>query len=67
MKLKGVQRKSLRARLLDRGMTLMQFANENGFKYDTVQKVLYRYLNNPDYKPHGTLTNKILSCLDKYV
>lgn len=65
MEFEKMQRNSIRASLLKRGITLKEFSKMNGFKYCTVQKVLYRIMNNPGYKPHGTVTRQILSRLDE--
>lgn len=67
MKIKRVQRNYLRAKLLEKGLTLSQFAKENNLNYGTVQKVLQRYLGNPDCKPRGRLATRILALLNDYL
>ena len=56
----------LRAALLRQGITLSDFADRNGFKLDTVNKVIQRYWAQ-NKEPKGKLTKEILGRLNNEI
>ena len=61
-----MQGRLIRARLLENGLTLREFARKHGFKYETVQKVIARYSGKPDATPRGAITREIISTFQQY-
>jgi predicted transcriptional regulator len=56
----------VRAALLERGLTLQEFADRNGFKYCTVVRVMRRHLGQEGTRPRGEKTLRILGALKGY-
>ncbi|MCP4352614.1 MAG: hypothetical protein GY795_44725 [Desulfobacterales bacterium] len=57
----------IRAKLLEKNMTLKRFARINNFEYETLQTVIRRYYknNNLNWTPSGPKTIKIIDTINE--
>ncbi len=65
-RLAGDAKRDLRARMLSAGYTISAFARANGYRVQTVDKVLSRY-SGTDRQPRGTLSREIMAGVRRLV